>query len=158
MEILNQYLAVAADAILRQEGTLDKFMGDAVMAVFNAPLMQADHALRAARAALDLKAAVLELHSRLPVTCRLSFGIGIHTGEAVVGNLGTQLQMNYTAIGDAVNLARRLEENAAQGQIILSDATLSRIRDDTVATALPKLKVKGRKRVEQVWELVSLRD
>ena len=158
VDILNQYLAVAADAVLKYEGTLDKFMGDAVMAIFNAPLSQEDHVLRAARAALEMRAAVSRLHACLPPSLRLNYGIGIHTGDAVVGNVGTQQQMNFTAIGDAVNLAKRLQENAAGGQILLSDAAYAQIRALAQATAIPKLKVKGREQVEQVWQLDDLRD
>ncbi|MCL5952818.1 MAG: GAF domain-containing protein [Chloroflexi bacterium] len=158
VEILNQYLAVAAGAVLEQEGTLDKFMGDAVMALFNAPLAQPDHALRAARAALNFRRAISLLHETLPASLRLNFGIGIHTGEAVVGNVGTHQQMNYTAIGDAVNLAKRLQENAVGGRIIISARVLAQIHDQVQVTPLPPLKVKGRKQVEQVWELVGLTD
>jgi len=131
-------------------------MGDAVMAIFNAPLPQPDHALRAARAALAMRAAVTRLHERLPKELRLHYGIGIHTGDAVVGNVGTHQQMNYTAIGDAVNLAKRLQENAAGGQILLSAQTHARIRKQVIAKRLLSLKVKGRVAVTEVWELVGL--
>ncbi|MBI3914479.1 MAG: GAF domain-containing protein [Chloroflexi bacterium] len=157
VDILNQYLSAAADAILKQEGTLDKFMGDAVMALFNAPLPQADHALRAARAAIAMRAAVILLHKKLPKELRLNYGIGIHTGDAVVGNVGTEQQMNFTAIGDAVNLAKRLQENASGGQIILSRATYALIREHVHAKEMPQLKVKGRDQVEEVWELEAMR-
>ncbi len=157
VDILNQYLSAAADAILQQEGTLDKFMGDAVMAIFNAPLPQADHAWRAARAAIAMREAVVQVHQHLPKELQLSYGIGIHTGEAVVGNVGTEQQMNFTAIGDAVNLAKRLQENAAGGQIIVSRATFALIRDHVRAHELAPLKVKGREQVEPVWELEALR-
>jgi PAS domain S-box-containing protein len=153
VEVLNQYLTLAADAILAQEGTLDKFMGDAVMGLFNAPLPQPDHALRAVRAALKMCAGLAALHQRLPEALRLSFGIGIHTGEAVVGNIGTDQQMNFTAIGDAANLAKRLQENAAGGQILLSVAAYARVSSHVRAKELAALRVKGREQVEQVWEL-----
>lgn len=155
IDILNAYLSVAADAILKLEGTLDKFMGDAVMAIFNAPLPQNDHALIAARAALAMRAAVTRLHDRLPLPLRLHYGIGIHTGEAVVGNVGTEQQMNFTAIGDAVNLAKRLQENAKGGQILLSGQTYARVRLRVKANWLPPIKVKGRNAVTEVWELVG---
>jgi adenylate cyclase len=156
--VLNEYLAAAAGAILEYEGTLDKFMGDAVMAIFNAPLAQRDHALRAARAALRLRQAIAELHTRLPQSLHLSCGVGIHTGDAVVGNVGTQQQMNFTAIGDAVNLAKRLQEDAAGGQVLLSAQTYTRICDAVKATMLPPRRVKGRRQLEQVWQLESIGD
>jgi len=157
VEILNQYLAVAAEAILQQEGTLDKFMGDAVMGIFNAPLPQDDHPLRAARAALALRAAVTRLHHRLPDISRLYFGIGIHTGDAVVGNVGTEQQMNYTAIGDAVNLAKRLQESASGGQIVMSEQACARIREQVMVEPLAPFHVKGREAQVAAWELVGLR-
>ncbi|CAG0944406.1 partial Adenylate cyclase 2, partial [Anaerolineae bacterium] len=154
--ILNQYLAIAADAILAQEGMLDKFMGDAVMGIFNAPLPQDDHPLRATRAALAMRAAVACLHERLPKEMRLQYGIGIHTGDAVIGNIGTQQQMNFTAIGDAVNVAKRLQENAAGGHILLSQATYAYIRKQVRAKRLAALRVKGRGAAVQAWELGAL--
>ncbi len=157
VDILNQYLAVAAEAILDEEGTLDKFMGDAVMAIFNAPLPQADHALRAARAALAMQRAVVSLHEKLPAQLRLQYGIGIHTGDAVVGNVGTEQQMNFTAIGDAVNLAKRLQENAAGGQVLLSQQAYTQIRKSVNAKKLAPLQVKGRQALTQVWELEGIK-
>lgn len=156
VEFLNRYLAIAANAILKYEGTLDKFMGDAVMGIFNAPLEQKDHTLRAAKAALEMQAAVTQLHKQLPKSLCLKYGVGIHTGDAVVGNVGTEQQMNYTAIGDAVNLAKRLQENAAGGQIILSTAAHTRIKGYARANRIARLQVKGRRAMEDVWELVGL--
>ena len=156
VDVLNEYLSVAADAILQQEGMLDKFMGDAVMGVFNAPLLQTDHALRAARAALAMQTAVAELHTRLPKALRLQYGIGIHTGDAVIGNVGTQQQMNFTAIGDAVNVAKRLQENAKGGQIILSKSTYHQIRVHAQTRKLSALRVKGRAASVDAWRLVKL--
>lgn len=156
VDILNAYLKVAADAILKFEGTLDKFMGDAVMGIFNAPLAQHEHALFAAQAALAMRAGVTRLHDRLPEHLRLHYGIGIHTGEAVVGNVGTEQQMNYTAIGDAVNLAKRLQENANGGQILLSGETYTRIRQQVAVNPLLPIKVKGREALAEMWELVGL--
>ncbi len=158
VEVLNQYLALAARAVLKYEGTLDKFMGDAVMAIFNAPLPQDEHVLLAVRAALEMREGVAQLHARLPQSLQLDYGIGIHTGDAVVGNVGTQQQMNFTAIGDAVNVAKRLQESAAGGQIIISQAALKHVREHIRAARLPSLRVKGRRQIELVWELHAMRD
>ena len=117
VDVLNMYLSSAANAILEQEGTLDKFMGDAVMALFNTPLLQSDHILRAVRSALTMRAAVAYIHTQVPESLRLNYGIGIHTGDAVVGNVGTEQQMNYTAIGDTVNLAKRIQENIGKNRL-----------------------------------------
>jgi adenylate cyclase len=144
IKVLNQYLALAVEAILAQEGTLDKFLGDAVMAIFNAPLLQTDHTLRAVHAALAMQQAITSYNMNAAQHERLSFGIGLHTGQAVVGNIGTVQQMNYTAIGDTVNVARRLQEQARGGQIILSQAAYEILKDWVMVEDLGNLTVKGR--------------
>ena len=129
VHVLNQHLALAVEAILAQEATLDKFMGDAIMAFFNAPLPQSDHTLRAVHGALAMQQAITAYHPNAADNERLSYGVGIHVGNAVVGNIGTAQQMNYTAIGDTVNLAKRLQEKAQGGQIILSQAAYEAVKD-----------------------------
>jgi len=129
VSILNQYLAAAADAVLTEEGTIDKFMGDAVMAWFNAPIPQEDHTLRAVRAALGISEAIRALHTELPPEAHLDFGIGIHYGDAVLGLVGTEKRLDYTAIGDSVNTAKRIQENSAANQILIS-ASAYRLRVD----------------------------
>jgi len=156
IEILNLYLALAVEAILAQEGTLDKFMGDAVMAVFNAPLAQVDHTLRAARAALAMQEAISDHNLTMGHQDYLSFGVGIHTGEAVVGNIGTPQRLNYTAIGDAVNLAKRLQEIAAGGQIILSQAAYEAVKNQISTERLGPLPIKGRTSPEEGYRLLDL--
>lgn len=156
IEILNLYLALAVEAILAEEGTLDKFMGDAVMAIFNAPLVQTDHTLRAARAALAMQQAIKEYNLTAGRQDYLSFGVGIHTGEAVVGNIGTPQRLNYTAIGDAVNLAKRLQETAAGGQIILSQAAYEAVKTGIKAERLGPLAIKGRTSPEEGYRLLDM--
>jgi adenylate cyclase len=156
VEVLNQYFALVVEAILGQEGTLDKFMGDAVMAFFNAPLSQPDHTLRAVRAALTIQQAVVDYNSSSANQCCLNFGIGIHVGQAVVGNIGTVQQMNYTTIGDTVNLAKRLQERAEGGQIILSQAAYEAVQDAVTVEDLGPLTVKGRTAPVYTYNLVGL--
>jgi adenylate cyclase len=156
--VLNRYLAAGAEAVLAQEGTVDKFLGDAVMAWFNAPLPQADHSLRAVRAALGLKSAVEKLHAELPPEAHLSFGIGIHYGEAVLGWIGTEKRLEYTAIGDSVNTAKRIQENAARNQILISKEAYERVKDQVEANACAPLKVKGKSEVVDVYEVVGLKE
>jgi len=156
MDTLNRYLSMAAEAILAYEGTLDKFMGDAVMAIFNAPLPQEDHALRAVKAAVAMQRAIADYHQQLGDERGLSFGVGINVGEVVVGNIGTTSRMDYTAIGDAVNLAKRLQENVSGGRILLSHSTYEQVKDHVRVKTLPPLKVKGRMEPEPVYELISL--
>jgi len=134
---LNAFLRVMVDCVFRHEGTVDKFIGDAILVLFNAPLDQSDHAVRAVRAALDMQRALAGDPSGL------AFGIGVHSGEAVVGTVGTPERMEYTAIGSTVNIASRLCGTAGRGQIVISDETRERIGDAFALQALPPVRVKG---------------
>ncbi|HLF26615.1 MAG TPA: adenylate/guanylate cyclase domain-containing protein [Anaerolineae bacterium] len=157
VEILNAYLGLAADAVLREEGTLDKFMGDAVMGFFNAPLDQADHTLRAVRAALSMQTAIAAYRERVPLGERLSYGVGINVGEAVVGNIGNAQQQNYTAIGDSVNYAKRLQENARHDQVLISQAVYDLVKPAVRVSSLEPLLVKGHSIPEPVYEVLGLK-
>jgi len=158
IEVLNRYLALAVEPILAQAGTLDKLMGDGVMALFNAPLSQPDHTLRAIRAALDIQQAVARYNLGEVDHPPLSFGLGIHVGQAVVGNVGTEQQMNYTAVGDTVNLAKRLEEHAEGGQILLSQAAYEAVKGVVTVKDLGPLVIKGRAVAEPAHSLIGWRD
>ncbi len=155
--VLNHYLAAGAEAVLAQEGTVDKFLGDAVMAWFNAPLPQVDHTLRAVRAALGVKSAVEKLHSELPPEAHLSFGVGIHYGEAVLGWIGTEKRLEYTAIGDSVNTAKRIQENATRNQILISKEAYERVKDKVEAEPCAPLRVKGKSEAVDVYEVMGLK-
>lgn len=155
VSILNRYLAAAAEAVLDQEGTVDKFLGDAVMAWFNAPIPQADHTLRAVRAAVTLRDAVLRLHAELPPEDKLSFGVGIHYGDAVLGLIGTEKRLEYTAIGDCVNTAKRLQENAWHNQIVISQTAYERVRDYLRVLPMDPLQVKGKRDPIPVYEILG---
>ena len=156
VEVLNQYLAIGAEAVLAEEGTLDKFMGDCVVALFNAPLPQADHVLRAVRAALKIQEGVALLHERMPPACRLAYGVGISLGDAVVGNIGTPRRLDYTAIGSSVNLARRLQEAASPGQILLTHTAYQRAQKYIKARPLTPKKLEGINEPVTVYELLGL--
>lgn len=156
VSVLNRYLGVAAEAILAEGGTIDKFMGDAVMAIFNAPLTQADHTLRAVRAALHMRAIPRSSQEEFPPELQLSFGIGIHSGEALLGLVGTEQRLEYTAIGDSVNTAKRLQENAAPGQILLSAQAYAQISQLVCARPIEPIVAKGKKEPIQVYEVLSL--
>ena len=153
---LNDYLGLAAEAVLSQGGMLDKFLGDAVMGIFNWPESQEDHCLRAVRAALTITERASSLEVNPEMGSLLSFKVGINVGEAVVGNVGIPQRSDYTAIGDSVNLAKRLQEHAQPGQILLSHAAYEMTRDDVDAVPLEPIRVKGRSGVEQVYELRGL--
>jgi len=156
VELLNQYMRVAAEAVLAQQGTLDKFMGDAVMAFFNAPLPQPDHPLRAVRAAWRLSQMVEKLHQHLPPEHRLYFGVGVGIGEAVVGNIGTAQMMNYTVIGDSVNRVKRLQEHAKGGQILISQETYYAIQSDVDVRNVGEILLKGQNQPRPVYEILNV--
>jgi len=157
VDILNRHMGVAADAILAEGGTLDKFIGDAVMAYFNAPVPQPDHAVRAVKAAWRMCHDAKKLHARLPSASRLEFGIGISTGEALVGNIGAPQIMNFTIIGDAVNLSRRLQEHAQGGQILVNIQTYEAVRGFVEVQPAGMLEVKGRSQPEPIFEVIQVR-
>jgi len=157
VEVLNRYLGVGARAVLAEEGTLDKFMGDAVVAFFNAPLPQADHVLRAVRAASKIQEGIAWLHQQVAPAYHLRYGIGINVGDAVVGNVGTEQRLDYTAIGPSVNLARRLQEAAAPGQTLLTHTAYQRVQEHIEAHPLPSIQVAGISEPVEVYELLGLR-
>lgn len=156
VSVLNQHLAVAANAVLEEEGTIDKFLGDAVMAWFNAPVRQPDHALRAVRAGLAIRAAIEELHRNMPPEHHLSFGVGIHCGEAVLGLVGTDTRMEYTAIGDCVNTSKRIQENAANGQILVTQPVIDRLEGRAVYLPVEPIRAKGKRALIPVFEISVL--
>ncbi len=157
-KVLNTYLALAAQSILNEEGTLDKFMGDAVLAIWNSPDPQADHALRAVRAALAIVRSSAEARRLFSdPEQHMTFRIGITTGSAMIGNVGTDQLFNYTAIGDTVNLAQRLQASAESGQILLEKSTFDILSDQIIASPLKPMVLKGRAQATQVYELKGLK-
>lgn len=156
ISVLNGYLSAMAHTVLEYGGTMDKILGDAVMAFFNAPTPQPDHPQRAARASLAIQQAVSQHRQRTAIL--LSVGIGFATGPAVVGHVGTTDLMNYTVIGDSVNLAKRLQEESKPGQILINASTYKLIQHQVVARPLGTIPLKGKARSEPVFELLGLRD
>ncbi|HJV86427.1 MAG TPA: adenylate/guanylate cyclase domain-containing protein [Noviherbaspirillum sp.] len=154
-EMLNLYLTAMGRIILDHGGTLDKFIGDAVMAFWGAPLLDADHALHACRAALQMQQAMDAVNATLKQKGlgNLSMRIGIHTGSAVVGNMGSVERFDYTAIGDTVNLASRLEgANKLYGTgILLSHATVDALQGDIACRPIDKICVKGKREPIEVY-------
>lgn len=154
VEMLNDYLSLAAELVLAWEGTLDKFFGDGLMAIFNAPEPQQHHVHRATDTALALLRAADDLNQRK--SYGLSYSIGLNVGEAVVGYIGTQRAMNYTAIGDVVNLAKRLQERAAPGQILVEQSMINQLENRAHGRKLGELKVRHRQTPAIVYELTDL--
>jgi adenylate cyclase len=135
--VLNGHLTVATRAVLAYEGTISQYVGDLVMALFNAPLCQPDHASRAVQAALQIRRDLESFHANLPPELRMEFGIGIASGEAVVGNIGAKEFFHYTAVGDTVNLAQRLEEMAQGSEILITEST-QQLLDGTAVRVVPR--------------------
>jgi len=156
MTLLNTYLEIMVKEIWDEEGTVTGFWGDALMAIFNAPLPQNDHVMRAVRAAWKMRVAILEYQRTRPQEALYSFGIGVNTGEAMVGNIGSSDRIqNYTAIGDVVNVAARLQQEAKDNNIMLNHSTFARVRQHVQVTKLPPLKVKNKTEPLDVWRLVG---
>lgn len=157
VDVLNGHLTVAAQAVLAFDGTISQYAGDLVMAIFNAPLPQPDHTLRAAQAALRLCQEMATYHASMPAELRMEFGIGIASGEAVVGNIGAKEFLHYTAIGDTVNLAQRLEEIAAGGEILLNERA-RQLLENTIARVEPRgiTSIRGRSESAAVYALLGL--
>ncbi len=157
MEVLNNYLTLAEAAIRFNQGIVDKYIGDATMALFNTPLLETeDHAWRAIQAAWALKKAVESYHHDIPPNERLFLGIGVCTGEAVVGNVGAADRLEYTAIGDTINLAKRLQENSQPGQILINHETWERVRDRVQVNPLPVVRLKGRQAFTHIYEVTGI--
>ena len=153
---LNLYLSAAANSILEQQGTIDKFLGDGVMAWFNAPIPQPDHTLRAIRAAIELKKAAGAIREVVPFELRLSFGTGIHFGEAVLGLVGTEKRLDYTAIGDSINTAKRIQEGAEPDQILISSDAYQLVADRVLARLAGPIHAKGKSQSITVYEVLGL--
>jgi class 3 adenylate cyclase/DNA-binding response OmpR family regulator len=150
---LNRHIAQAADAIIEEEGTLDKFMGDEVMAFFNAPTPQEDHALRCVRAAWYIQQSVRQMHQLIPVHQRLFFGIGIASGEAVVGNIGTPDLVNFTVVGHTVSKAHIVQGLAPAGKILICHRTYEMVKDVVQVQELPPVQIEGQLHPEPIYEV-----
>ena len=147
VEILNEYFDVITTAVFDNKGTLDKFIGDAAMAVFNSPFDLDDYVFRAVNAAQDIAKGSVKLAERLQERFgrTVSYGIGVNCGEATIGNIGSKFRMEYTAIGDTVNTASRLESNAGAGEILISNEVKERLKDRITTEPVGEIPLKGKK-------------
>jgi adenylate cyclase len=162
VHLLNEYLTEMTNVVFRHDGTLDKYIGDAVMAIYGAPLPQEDHPERACLSALDMMEDLHKLQTRWAAEGKpaIDIGIGINTGEMVVGNMGSERRFDYTVIGDEVNLASRLEGlNKQYGtHVIISEFTQSLVRDHILCRELDLVRVKGKAKPVRIFEVVGRKD
>ncbi len=156
VSILNQYLSVTTKAVFSNEGTLDKFIGDATMAVFNAPFDLDDYIFKAVKTAWDIQAGVTALAKTM--NRPIHVGVGVNCGEAVVGNIGCDVRMDYTAIGDTVNTAARLESNAKADTILISEAVYRAVSERVTAVPIGELTLKGKNEKVPVYSVTGIQE
>ncbi|HAK46394.1 MAG TPA: adenylate/guanylate cyclase domain-containing protein, partial [Spirochaeta sp.] len=158
VQLLNQYLTAMTDIILESEGTLDKYEGDAIMCFWGAPLPQEDHAYRSCVAAVKQLKALEALNKTLPPEKQINIGIGINSGIMTVGNMGSTQRMDYTLIGDNVNLAARLEGTNKQyrTRIIISEYTYGLVKEKVIVRELDNIRVKGKNKPVLIYELIDI--
>lgn len=156
VEILNEYFTRVTDVIFDHGGTLDKYIGDAVMAVFGAPISKGKDAANAVNSAMQIQRLLIELNRDAAARKwpELRVGIGINTGNAIAGNIGSPRRLDYTVVGDTVNTAQRLMSNAAGGKILISESTARKLGKSFDLERLPELKVKGRSEAVPVFSVV----
>jgi len=159
VEALNRYFARMSEIIIRWGGTIDKFMGDAIMALFGAPKQRPDDIEAALACAIEMQLAMKEINQANAAMgmAPLYMGIGINTGEVVAGNLGSALHSEYTVIGDQVNLASRVEAHSLRGQILLSENTWQLAREYISIGDVNEVRVKGKKGMVRMYELLATR-
>ena len=159
-QILNEFLSEVTKCVFRHSGMLDKFIGDAAMAVFNAPTDLEDYLFKAVCAAVDIRNCGETLGKRLQERYgnSVNFGIGLNCGEAVVGNIGCEIRMDYTAIGDTVNTAARLEAKAAGGEILISEALYERLKDRIDARFKEEMTLKGKALPVKVYSVLGVKN
>lgn len=158
VEALNRYLERMSEIILRHGGSIDKFMGDAIMALFGAPAALENDIQAALNCAIEMQAAMDEINevNQSLGMAPLHMGIGINTGEVIAGNLGSRLHSEYTVIGDEVNLASRVEAHSLRGQILLSEQTYQQAQDFIEIGDINEVFVKGKKSVVRMYELAAV--
>jgi adenylate cyclase len=162
LDFLNEYFAGMVESVLSHQGVVDKFIGDAIMAVFGAPVPEPEDPLRAVKAALEMRARLERINEgfRARGLPEIKTGIGLHSGQVVAGNMGHSERMEYTVIGDPVNLASRLEGMTKElgCDVLLSEDLYLLVKDEVEAEPLKKIRVKGRDQEVMVYRLVGLRE
>jgi adenylate cyclase len=160
LTILNDIFSELTDIVFHYHGTFDKYMGDEIMGFFGAPIAGEDDAYQALCMALEMQHVFASIRDNFedPRLRQLGLGIGLHTGEAAVGNIGSEQAMNYTVIGDTVNIARRLQQSAAHGDILISDSTLDEVNGRVEAEPLEPLYVQGKSEPLTAYRLLGVQE
>ncbi len=160
VNILNEYFAVVTDAVFKNKGTIDKFIGDACMAVFNSPFDLDDYVYRGVHTGWDILQSGQKLQNTLMEKYgrTINFGIGVNCGEAVIGNIGCEFRMDYTAIGDTVNTSSRLESNAKAGQLLISEEVLRRLEGRIEVEEIGAIPLKGKSKSIMVYNVIGIKE
>jgi len=158
LELLNEYFSIVVDRVSARGGSVNKFIGDAAMCIWGAPRLVETPERDAVICALEMQAAAADLSKRRRARglTAVGFGIGINCGEAVAGNLGTSVRLEYTVIGDAVNLAQRLESHARAGEILVSQEIYEKVQALVEAVSREPVKLKGKAQPVSLWEITRL--
>lgn len=159
VSFLNEYMSIMSTIVLNYSGFLDKFIGDAIMAVYCAPIFRDDHAHLACQTALDMRKALVDINrnfqqNNLP---QIRIGVGLNSGDMIVGNMGSRQRMDYTVLGDNVNLASRLEgiTKVYGVDIVISESTCQLVRDTCIVRELDRVRVKGKAQPVNIYDLMG---
>ncbi|MFH1353237.1 MAG: adenylate/guanylate cyclase domain-containing protein [bacterium] len=155
--MMNECFKFLVSVIYKYEGTVDKFMGDAVMAIFGAPIAHEDDPQRAVKAGIEMQSKLEEFNGEKKSEAPLKMRIGINSGMVVAGSVGSDMRMDYTVMGDTVNLTARLETAAEPGQILISESTYARVTDDFEFEKLPPVQVKGKEEPVQPYRVKGIK-
>ena len=153
---LNLYFSTIIKSVIDFNGIINKFGGDSVMAIWNVPVASEEHALLATKAAVSAQQAIKERQEQAPGLVKMEFGIGINTGRAIAGNMGSRDRVEYSVIGNTVNLASRIAGAAPGGRVWIGDGTFEQVKDSIKAAALSPLTIKGKQEPVKVYEVEDL--
>jgi len=158
VEVLNRLFSELTRVIFKYKGTFDKYIGDAVMAFYGAPVSYEDDVIRALQTALEMQQVFGQMREKWESEelTSLALGIGLNTGEVVVGNIGSEKVMDYTVIGDTANVAKRLQEIAAPGQVLISESTYLQVKDQVIVNEIHPTHLKGKLEPIAIYELKGL--
>ena len=158
VNVLNDHLDIISNAVIQHDGTITQFQGDNLIAIFNLSGNQPGHALDAVRAGIAIQQALSDFHTNQPVQIPLRFGVGIHTGVALIGNIGAKTRFSYTATGDTPNLAARITDITPAGQIWISRATYEQLCSTVKVKPIPSMTFKGKTEQVDLFRVVSVVD